>query len=155
MKLKTFFRFMFISLSLLVFFLFGCNNATTTEIPTTEPNATTIITTTIAITTQTQTTATTTTTSTTEKYLTNVEIDETSLEDYYDIALFDITDLYLYLTFSDDSFERIPVNGEMLSSGDNDLLSQAGIHTITINYQEFSIEVTLDLRDMRLFQVVF
>ncbi|PKK95506.1 MAG: hypothetical protein CVV60_01025, partial [Tenericutes bacterium HGW-Tenericutes-5] len=140
-------------------FLIGCNNQTTT-IPTTEniTSTTDFLTTTINISTTTTTNITTTTTTsitTADVELLNIEIDESSLEEFYDVFDFDISEIFMYLNYSDSSQVRIPLNSEMLSTGDNDLLTQVGIHSITVSYENKSLELTLDLRDTRVFEVVF
>ena len=148
MKIKTILFLLFT----LIFILIGCNNQTTanltTETTTTTSNETT---TTIYI----STTTNTTTITTTDTELLSIEIDESSLEDFYDVYEFDISSIYMFLNYSDNSKERIAINAEMLSTGDNDLLSQTGVHTITVSYLNKSLELTIDLRDTRVFEVVF
>ena len=91
MKIKTILFLLFT----LIFILIGCNNQTTTDL-TTENITTTTNETTTTIYISTTTNLATITTADIE--LLRIEIDEDSLEDFYDIYDFDISSIYLFLT---------------------------------------------------------
>ena len=58
---------------------------------------------------------------------------------------FDLLDLMLRITHSDNKFIEIPLTESMLSSDDLSLLSSVGNHTINVSYEGFETTVTINL----------
>lgn len=78
----------------------------------------------------------------------SVVIKSSSVEQAIDIADFDITDLILIVTFSDDRAEEIQVTETMISAADLEKLSYMGTHAIVVNYQKFKVNVTVEITDI-------
>ena len=68
-----------------------------------------------------------------------VEIKEVELD------TFDVDDIKIRLYYIDDSTKDIRISEDMLSTADNYKLSQVGEHTVTINYEEHSVEVFIKI----------
>ncbi|TNF08817.1 MAG: hypothetical protein EP317_02255, partial [Bacillota bacterium] len=77
--------------------------------------------------------------------ITSVEIDETVLEDIYDLSDFELSDIKIIVTYSDDSTESITVTQAMLSSSDIDKLSWMGTHELVINYLDYQLNLSIEL----------
>jgi hypothetical protein len=139
MRYKFLLKIILVFSFILLLSLFGCNNNIT------------IVTTTEELTTET----TTKNQTTTEKKLIEIEIDETSLETYYDVFDLDLSEIDIELLFSDDSTSIIPLSSKYFSTADLDLLGQVGAHTVLDNYQEFAVELTITLRNLNVYRVTF
>ncbi|MBU1142587.1 MAG: hypothetical protein KKH92_02970, partial [Firmicutes bacterium] len=82
-----------------------------------------------------------------ERTITKVELDPNiSLEDI-DLNDFELSDLMLIITFSDETTETVQVIESMLSTEDIAKLSFMGTHTLTINYLTFTVTLNLSLTD--------
>lgn len=83
----------------------------------------------------------------TELTIKSVEIDpEVNLTDI-DISDFELSDLVLIVTFSNDTTKEITVTSSMLSSVDLTKLSYMGEHAIKITYEGIDVNITLILKD--------
>ena len=60
---------------------------------------------------------------------------------------FDLSDLTLRITYSDNKFMEIPLSESMLSTNDLTLLSNVGNHTIKVSYEGFETTITIRLDD--------
>lgn len=58
----------------------------------------------------------------------------------FNLNAFDVEELELKVTYSDDEVNYIKVKESMLSEEDLNKLKTPGVHTITINYKEFTVE---------------
>lgn len=72
-----------------------------------------------------------------------VKIDVANYDEIKEVELdtFDVDDIKIRLYYEDASTKDIRISSDMLSAADNSKLSQVGEHTITITYQEHSIDV--------------
>ena len=77
--------------------------------------------------------------------VTGFEIDTSSITEAMFVDEFELTDIELIVTKSDDSSERIPLAPSMLSSAHRTLLTTPGVHTITVNYEGFTNTFTVEL----------
>lgn len=80
--------------------------------------------------------------------ITSIEIDQSTVLDEYDINTIDITMIDIIVHNSDGSNQTIPLSTNYLSSSDLALLSQPGVHTITITYQNQTTQLTITLIDV-------
>ncbi|HAX03821.1 MAG: hypothetical protein A2Y45_08120 [Tenericutes bacterium GWC2_34_14] len=83
----------------------------------------------------------------TELTIKKVELDPTVDLSDVELADFELSDLSLIITFSDDSTENVSVTASMLASSDVTKLTFMGSHTFIITYEGFEVEVTLSLTD--------
>lgn len=81
----------------------------------------------------------------TEISITDLSFDESILESSYDITDFNINDFFLTVTLSDGSTKYIEITELMLSATDLEKLNEAGTHTIEIQYQGYTIPITITL----------
>ncbi|MDD4244170.1 MAG: DUF6273 domain-containing protein [Bacilli bacterium] len=79
--------------------------------------------------------------------ITSIEVDATTLEDTYDVDAFELSSISIKVSFSNGKFKIMPITETMLSSEEQTLLSIAGEHIITINYEGFTTKITLNLTD--------
>jgi len=77
--------------------------------------------------------------------ITSIEVDETTLEDNYDIDTFDLSSINIKVSFSDGKYQLVPLTEAMLSAADKELLLSLGEHKITVTYQGKTTTITLNL----------
>ncbi len=82
-----------------------------------------------------------------EPGIVSVVIEPSSVAESVDISEFDLSDIKLIVTYSDESTDEISVTDDMLSTTDLDKLLYRGTHEITITYMGYTMEVTMTIMD--------
>src|SRR5690606_38872985 len=82
---------------------------------------------------------------TTEITVASITVEESSLEDIYDIESFDLSSIEIKVIFTDGKFEIIPVTSAMLSQENLAKLAEIGTHQITVTYEGKTTTFTLNL----------
>ncbi|MGD9679343.1 MAG: hypothetical protein AB7V16_13460, partial [Vulcanibacillus sp.] len=77
--------------------------------------------------------------------ITSIAIDLDSVEESYDVDTFNIRSILLKVFYYDSSILIIPVEESMISDEHKTLLTTSGTHLITINYENFTTNVTINL----------
>lgn len=91
-----------------------------------------------------------------DKKITSIAIDQSTVNESYDLESFDLTTIELIVKYNDDSTATIYLSDDLVSSEDALLLTSAGNHTITITYQGFTTTVTISLiNSISVFQQVY
>lgn len=85
---------------------------------------------------------------TTGTKIVGIEGDLDSFEKVVTINEFDIRNWYIQVNYSDDTYELVKVNFNMLSTEDFQKLSVVGTHELTFNYKNFSFKHTLKIENV-------
>lgn len=84
--------------------------------------------------------------------VTGISIDESALNETYELEDFELQDLLIQVTYSDGSVQEVRVTEAMISAQDFQKLSTLGTHTITVRFANlttsFTITLTEELQDM-------
>ncbi len=80
--------------------------------------------------------------------LVSIEIDASSLEEYYDLSSFSISKINIILTYENENSEVVPLSLNMIKAEDHPKLQVVGDHTITVMHRQRATVFTLRLRDI-------
>ena len=81
------------------------------------------------------------------KKILSIEVDETTIADAFDVATFDVSQIYLIITYEDEETERISLSSTMIKAEDKVKLRVPGTHTITVTYKQRTTTFTLTLKE--------
>ncbi|MFW5780766.1 MAG: leucine-rich repeat protein, partial [Bacillota bacterium] len=79
--------------------------------------------------------------------ITEIEVDQTTVSEEYDVSDFEISSIMLIVTYEDEQTESIPLDKTMIKAEDQVKFAVPGDHTITITYKQRSTTFTLKMRE--------
>ncbi len=79
--------------------------------------------------------------------LTTIEVDPDTIQDFYDVADFEISNVYLILTYESEETERVALDKTMVKAEDHVKLLVPDEHLITVTYRQKTTTFTLKLRE--------
>lgn len=80
--------------------------------------------------------------------LLSIEVDISTLDDYYDISTFSLSKINVILNYENEETETVPLVLNMIKAEDHPKLQVIGDHTITIIHRQVATTFTLRLRDI-------
>ena len=85
----------------------------------------------------------------------SIEVEQESLSESYKLDNFQLSDIKITINKSDKSSELISLTEDMIDNAYLELLSTAGTHTITVNYESFSTTFIITLVETKTHEVTF